>query len=102
MAAARPSEQGAMAIQLARLAQAIAAQEKRELGSLESFEEARLEQQMFDDEIEAIIERNVMERAQRLVNPPDSEYEARAKALARMEGGAWEDFLPRVRADQAG
>ena len=101
MAAAPPREQGALAGQLARLAQALAAQEKREFGSPESFEEARLEQQMFEAQMEQIIDRHAMERAHALLNPPDSEYEARAKALARMNGGDWQDHLPYVHADQA-
>src|SRR5690606_36003320 len=55
----------------------------------------------FDDEAPRLIDERALEFAQVLLNPPDWELDNRAKQIARSEGGAWRDHLPRVRAEHA-
>lgn len=92
--AAPPEKAAALLPRMADLAERLANAEAEE--ARENFAAG---QRDYDAEVERLIDERAQEQAEWMLNPPDWEFDNRAKAIALREGGNWPDHLPRVRAE---
>ncbi len=99
LAGAEPATATGLLDKLTKLSALLAEAEARETAE-PSPEELAAQRRAFDAEVERLIALRAEERALVMMKPDAAELERRARDLALTHGGAWRNYLERVREEQ--